>query len=108
MAQERLTGLLPSRLNTTRIDNCIHHTNPERQLLIELAGGMEVDLPAGFVPNGEAPETRSTLRKMYVKAHLAVDCMFYAIYTQGLAFLLNTDTAIKVKLVTVSPLTNPT
>ena len=64
---------------------------------------MAVDLPAGFVPNGEAPETRSTLRKMYVKAHLAVDCMFYAIYTQGLAFLLKTDTAIKVKGIHFSP-----
>ena len=103
MAQERLTELLPSRLNPTRIDSCIHHTNPERRLLLELAGGMEVDLPVGFIPNGEAPETRSTLRKMYVKAHLAVDCMFYAIYTQGLAFLLKTDTALKVKGVHFSP-----
>ena len=58
---------------------------------------MEVDLPTGFTPNGEAPETRSTLRKMYVKTHLAVDCMLYAIYTQGLAFLLKTSTALKVE-----------
>ena len=97
MARERLAELLPSRLNPTRINSCIHDTNPEKQLLMELAGGMEVDLPAGFTPNGEAPETRSTLRKMYVKTHLAVDCMFYAIYTQGLAFLLKTSTALKIK-----------
>ena len=80
-----------------RINDCIHPTNPERVRLLELADGMEVDLPSGFVPNGEAPETRSPLRKMYIKAHLAVDCMFYAIYTQGLAFLFKTETAIRIK-----------
>ena len=104
MAQERLAELLPSRLNPTRINSCIHDTNPERQLLMGLAGGMEVDLPVGFVPNGGAPETRSTLRKMYVKTRLAVDCRFYAIYTQGLTFLLKTSTALKVKGVHSSPL----
>ena len=93
MARDRLTELLPSRLNHTRINECIHDTNPEKPRLLELAEGMEVDLPIGFRPNGEAPETRSTLRKMYVKTHLAVDCMLYAIYTQGLAFLLKTSTA---------------
>ena len=29
MAQERLAELLPSRLNPTRINSCIHDTNPE-------------------------------------------------------------------------------
>ena len=32
---------------------------------MELADGMAVDLPSGFVPNGEAPETRSPLRKVH-------------------------------------------
>ena len=64
---------------------------------------MEVDLPSGFVPNGEAPETRSPLRKMYVKAHLAVDCRLYAMYAQGLAFLFKTDTALRIKGVHFSP-----
>ena len=40
---------------------------------------------------------------MYVKTHLAVDCMLYAIYTQGLAFLLKTSTALKVEGIHFSP-----
>ena len=97
LAKSRLQELLPGRLNPTRINDCIHPTNPERGRLLELADGMVVDLPSGFVPNGEAPETRFPLRKMYTKAHLAVDCMFYAIYTQGLAFLFKTETALRIK-----------
>ena len=64
---------------------------------------MEVDLASGFVPNGEAPETRSPLRKIHVKAHLAVDCMFYAMYAEGLAVLFKTDTALRIKGVHFSP-----
>ena len=59
LAHDRLQELQPGRLNPTRIENCIHPTNPERNRLLELVNGMEVDPPSGFVPNGEAQETRS-------------------------------------------------
>ena len=70
---------------------------------MQLAAGMEVDLPKGFVPNGETPDLRSSLRKKYVETHLAVDCMFYAMFTAGLAFIFSTETALRVPRVHFSP-----
>ena len=103
LAQERLDSLLPSRLNPSRIDEWITRENPERDKLLQLSAGMEVDLPEGFTPNGDAPETRSPLRKKYVETHLAVDCMFYAMFTAGLAFIFDTETTLKVPGVHFSP-----
>ena len=50
LAGERLEQILPSRMNRSRIDRCIHESNPDRERLIDLADGMEVDLPEGFTP----------------------------------------------------------
>ena len=103
LAQDRLNFLLPSRLDPSRIDKCINPENPERDKLLGLAAGMEVDLPEGFTPNGETPETRSPLHKMYIKAHLAVDCMFFAMFTAGLAFIFRREKALKIPVSTSLP-----
>ena len=99
----KIGSLLPGRLNPSRIERCIAPENPERGKLMQLAAGMEVDLPEGFVPNGETPDLRSPLRKKYVETHLAVDCMFYAMFTAGLAFIFSTETALRVPRVHFSP-----
>ena len=49
------SGIMMSRMNKSRIDQCIHESNPDRDRLIDLADGMKVDLPEGFTPNGDAP-----------------------------------------------------
>ena len=64
MIRRRLTILAPQRLNPARIAS-LRADKPEIEMLLDLAGGMRVPLPAGFVPNGSSPS--SPLRPIYVR-----------------------------------------
>jgi hypothetical protein len=54
MARHRLETPSPNRLNHERISK-LRSDNLERELLSELASGMWVPIPEGFVPNGQSP-----------------------------------------------------
>lgn len=85
MVRRRLQILSPDRLNPTRIGNLLPH-NPEINLLLDLAAGMHVPLPVGFVPNGSMDP--SPLRSTYVAVAPAVNKMLGELLKQRLAFLL--------------------
>lgn len=85
MVRRRLTLLSENRLNPARISG-LHPDNPERKLLLDLAGGMRVTLPQGFMPNGSTPPT--PLRATYLAVAPAVNKMLGDVISQGLAFLL--------------------
>ena len=85
MVRRRLQVLSPHRLNQARI-GCLLPDNPEIRLLLDLADGMHVPLPAGFVPNGSM--TPSPLRSTYVAVAPAVNKMLGELLSQRLAFLL--------------------
>jgi len=80
----RLLALAPSRLNHARVD-ALHPENPERNRMRALVDGMPIPLPDGLVPNGSSDRPR--LRNKYVKLASAVNKMFMAVRTLGLAFV---------------------
>ena len=85
MVRRRLQILSEHRLNPARIGRLLPD-NPEIRLLLDLADGMHVPLPAGFVPNGQM--TPSPLRSTYVAVAPAVNKMLGELLRQRLAFLL--------------------
>lgn len=85
MIQHRHNTISPGRLNNERISKLLP-SNPEIELLRDLAGGMRVHLPYGFQPNGA--QTPSPLRKTYVAVAPAVNKMLCDLVNQRLAFLL--------------------
>ena len=64
MERRRLRSLKENRLNPARI-NLLLSDNPERNLLLDIAEGMRVPRPEGFVPNGKLP--LAPLRPSYLK-----------------------------------------
>jgi hypothetical protein len=90
MARHRLETLSPNRLNHDRIAK-LRSDNPERELLSELASGMWVPIPEGFVPNGQSPP--SPLRSTYTAVAPAVNRMLGDIIQEKLAFVISYDTA---------------
>ena len=64
VARDRLDQLRPGRLNHERLLS-LSADNPEREHLEDLAEGMEIPLPDGFVPNGASEQTRPRPRKLY-------------------------------------------
>ena len=72
MVKRRLRKLGGNRLSQSRVSR-LRDDNPERERLLDIAEGMRVPLPAGFVPNAKGPLT--PLRAAYVEAHQAVDKM---------------------------------
>ena len=72
MISKRLKVLSSDRLNRDRVST-MREDNPERALLFDLADGMRVFLPKGFVPNGL--EERSPLRDSYLAVAPAVNRM---------------------------------
>ena len=85
MVRRRLKILAPTRLSIERVE-CLLPNNPERRLMLDLAVGMKVHLPEGFVPNGD--QEPSPLRATYVEVHSAVNRMLSDVRQQRLAFLL--------------------
>lgn len=85
MVERRLQRLSSGRLNLERIAT-LNASNPEIELLKDLAIGMRVHLPEGFIPNGSLPP--SPLRATYVAVAPAVNKMLGDIRGQELAFLL--------------------
>jgi hypothetical protein len=90
MVRQRLTELTSGRLNSERIEK-LRLDNPEMALLHELAGGMKVHLPEGFMTNGLMP--RTDRRPIYETVASAVDKMLGALIDQRLAFLLPLEVA---------------
>ena len=91
MVRMRLKKVGVARMSTQRVE-LLRADNPERERLFDIAKGMRVPLPAGFVPNGEGD--RTPLRPAYVKVHQAVDKMLADLHAQGLAFCLPKTKAI--------------
>lgn len=85
MVRRRQTTLSPERLNPGRIGR-LREDNPERHLLLDLAIGMKVHLPEGFVPNGRTAP--SPLRKTYIAVSTAVNKMLSDLVEQRLSFLI--------------------
>ena len=85
MVRRRLKTLSPHRLSVERVRG-LREDNPELSLMMDLADGMRVHLPAGFTPNGKSE--RTPLRSAYVTVHTAVHKMLGEIVHQKLAFLL--------------------
>ena len=93
MVKRRLTKLGDNRLSQSRVSR-LREDNPERERLLDIAEGMRVPLPAGFVPNAKGPLT--PLRPAYVEVHQAVDKMLADLHGQGLAFCLPKRDAIEL------------
>ena len=87
MASDRLLDLLSTRMNDNRIST-LSETNPEIELLKDLATGMMVPRDPDFVPNGASAETRPALRAIFKQTHKAVDFSLYNLIMKGLAFVL--------------------
>ena len=102
MVQSRLVTLRPGRLNAERV-LALHPTNPEISRLLDLADGIEVATPPGFYPNGDRAAERPPLRKLYLKAHKAVDKMIYDLIEKGLAIVLTAPTAFGIPGLHLSP-----
>ena len=85
MVTRRLKGLSKDRLSRTSVAS-LSPGNPELVLMTDLAEGMRVPLPEGFVPNGLQP--RSPLRASYETVSSAVHKLLGAVRVQNLAFLL--------------------
>jgi hypothetical protein len=90
MVQKRHDSIAADRLNVDRIMG-LHSTNPEIPLLLDLAKGMRVHLPKGFVPNGQLTPTPP--RKTYLSVAPAVNKMLCELVYQRLAFLIPYDMA---------------
>ena len=86
MARGRLAGIRQTRLSEDRVGQCISTENPEREMLLGLAGGMRVPLPSDFQPNGQFPRTK--LRTLYLKTQSAVNKMLSSLHEQQLAIIL--------------------
>jgi hypothetical protein len=92
-AQLNFTAMVTRRLKILSIDRLskvrvalLRHDNPERTLMDDLAIGMRVFLPAGFIPNGKA--VRTPLRESYVAVSHAVNKMLSETISSRLAILL--------------------
>ena len=92
MIERRLKTVQHKRLNLDRVEE-LRTDNPEKILMRDLAGGMRVFLPDGFVPNGLTD--KSLLRDTYLKVAPAVDKMLYGIIEDGLAFVLPLEIALQ-------------
>ena len=92
MVRRRLRSLKETRLNPTRI-NLLQSNNPERSLLLDLAEGMRVPRPTGFIPNGKS--TLAPLRPSYLKVAGAVNKMIASTVADKLGFLLPKALAIQ-------------
>jgi hypothetical protein len=90
VVRQRLAELTQGRLNLDRIEK-LRPDNPERPLLQELAGGMKVHLPEGFMTNGLKP--RTDRRHIYETVASAVNKVLGALIDQKLAFLLPLEVA---------------
>ena len=86
MVARRFKQLLSSRLNKDRINEVISADNPDRDRLYDLANGMQVPVPDGFIPNGQSE--RPKMRHRYKMAHTAVNKMNHDIWKDSLAFYL--------------------
>ena len=85
MVRRRLKTLAPTRLSAERVEGLLPD-NPERELMMDLAVGMKVHFPEGFLPNGG--QEPSPLRATYVEVHSAVNRMLGEVRKQRLAFIL--------------------
>lgn len=92
MVERRLSSLKCNRLNPSRIGR-LDPNNPEIKLLLDLAEGMRVPRPDGFVPNGKS--ALSPLRPSYLKVAGAVNKMISGIVANKLGFLLPKALAIQ-------------
>ena len=90
MVERRLKILSKDRLSRTSVAS-LSPDNPELVLMADLAEGMRVAIPEGFIPNGHQP--RSPLRASYEAVSSAVNKMLGAIIEQRLAFILPLDLA---------------
>jgi hypothetical protein len=91
--RRRFLQLLPDRLNSSRIEAVISADNPERARLLDLAQGIRVPLPSGFIPNGQG--ARPQLRSKYKRAHPVVNKLYHELHDAGLAFYLPIDVATR-------------
>ena len=81
MVKRRLALISAKRLSRERVERTLREDNPERELMLNLAIGMKVHKPAGFVPNGCQP--RSPLRAVYCSVASAVNKMLGAVVEQS-------------------------
>jgi hypothetical protein len=91
MVRRRLKKIGATRMSAHRVER-LRADNPERARLFDIANGMRVPLPVGFVPNGKGELT--PLRPAYVEVRQAVDKMLADLHAQGLAFCLPKAEAI--------------
>ena len=82
----------PDRMSHVRVDLWTSDDNPERGLLHELVGGIRVETPPDFIPNGAFPQP--PLRALYLKVHSAVDRMVYDTHKKGWCFFLTMASAL--------------
>ena len=91
MVRMRLKKIGATRMSAHRVE-LLRADNPERTRLFDIARGMRVPLPAGFVPDGKGDHT--PMQPAYVEVHQAVDRMLADLHAQGLAFCLPKTEAI--------------
>ena len=93
MVKRRLEKIGAERMSHDRVQK-LRTDNPEKLRLFDLADGMRVPIPTGFVPNARGALT--PLRPVYVEVHQAVDKMLAGLHAQGLAFCLPKKEAIEL------------
>ena len=86
LAASKQRLLAHNRLSVQRIDNTISILNPDRERLLELAGGIRAPVSTGFHPNGSQPRVK--LRTLYLQARAAVNKLHQKTWEKGLAILL--------------------
>ena len=85
MGERRFKILSKDRLSRKSVTS-LSPDNPEIALMEDLADGMRVAIPKGFVPNGHQP--RSPLCASYETVSTAVNKMLGAVIEQRLPFIL--------------------
>ena len=90
LAQHRMDKLAPHRLSHAKVNQSISRNNPERDLLLSLAGGMPVMLDPDFVPNGQG--RWPSLSNTFIKTAPAVEAMIHDSHRIGLGFYLPSRT----------------
>jgi hypothetical protein len=92
-ALQRMADNSSGRLSKESVER-LHPSNPEREKLFELVGGMPVFLPEGFVSNGRI---KLSFSSSYTSAGQAVNRMFMGIHDAGQAILLPYEEAVKIE-----------
>ena len=92
MTRVQHTKTAGERLSRERIEKLVPDTDPDRETLLSLAEGMVVLTAADFNPSGKP----QMMRQLYKRVKNAVNKVLLECWKEGLVFLVNRETALKM------------